>query len=249
MPSYFSVGTVSAGVSSLTIDAGYLVDRAANLLRRADLKTEILHWLNFAQWQLAHRVRFPELLTTSSAITVVADTYTYALPADYAQMERVFYKATYASPAWGRGLTPLPKRFYGEPIDLERGLNVPVASRRVGDPQYFLVQNKTLVIDSSPNSSTIPAELYATYYKIPSDLISSLDTPAIDKQWRQYLIWIAFYWGKAALEQEDATKAMLWERKAEQVIASLARKLNTVENSRETYELPNNGLEVGDEIY
>jgi hypothetical protein len=248
MGGYVNVG-VGASASTLTLDAGYIVDRVANLLRRADMKSEIMHWVNFAQQQLAHNIKFPELRTVAPAITVLVNTYSYALPLDCGQVDRVYYKANYASPAWGKNLSALPERFYGEPTDMESRLNVPASSRRVGNPESYIVQAGNLVLDASPIVETLPAELVVTYFKIPPDLIGPLDVPAIDKQWRQYLIWIALYWGKAALEQEDIAKSYAWDKKAEAVIKSLARRLNAVTNPTDTYDLPDAGMSDADSIF
>lgn len=235
------VGTVVGSTSvSLTLDMDALISRVAKLLRRSDLDTEILQWINFAQRELCDAVKFPERRSTVYTPLVV-NQYTYTVPVDYSREDRIYYLDTTASPTWGRNLVPLPRRMYADGIEQLLNISSPVT----GDPMYYLVQNTDLYLYPAPNKA---ARIELSYYKVPQDMTQGVDVPSIDNRWRHYLVYLAYYWGNMFLEKEDNNKLILWERKFDKTIAHI-NSLVTRKENRSLRGPVSTGLEQADRIH
>ena len=235
---------------SLTMDLNALATRVSRLLRRNDLDVEIWQWLNFSLRDLCHKVNFPELRRLETIDPLTVGTYEITLTAtDISRVDRVYYKDTTASSAWGRNLDPLPRHFY-EGADIERLLNS--GSTNTGDPLYYMVEGPNssdqmkLILYPAPSKA---ARLEVHYYKLPADMTQGTDTPEISNRWRHYLVYLAYYWGMIFLEKEDPNKVILWERKYDSIINRVKSLVRKAEVKRELLIPSESGVEQGDRIY
>ena len=183
------IGTASTTSStSLTLDLNALTSRIAKLLRRNDLDTEILQWINFAQRELTDKVNFPELRrgVYQTLSTVQAEPFRYTLPDDFSRMDRVYWEDTTSTPSYGRTLTPLPRYLHESYLQHLLDIDNPIS----GDPLYYFIDNSSILLYPSP-SKAARLELY--YYRVVTDMTLGTNTPDINVQWRHYLIYLAYY--------------------------------------------------------
>jgi len=136
-------------------------------------------------------------------------------------------------------------------VDWQRVLDVDVSGRKRGDPMGFIVQHATLILDSSPLASGIPAELRVSYFRTPDDLILLTDTPEIEKRWRLYLIPLTLYWGKILTEKSaDAISTIaFWEKKKTATIDKVTNTVHATENKILRLDPSASGTEDADELY
>jgi len=236
----------SGGLVSFALDAAQIIRRVANLLRRDDIDTEILQWLNFAMTEFTDRVDFPELLVDAAPIALVPLTYEYTKPTDFARAGSVFFVNS-TGIEYGYHLKPLPRDFYsGDVIDLRRlthGANI-----SVGDPLYYFInRGKIGTYPALPAGQAGRIELQ--YYKIPAVLVATVDVPEIDYRWRMYLIWLTLLWGKVMQEQEDVQKVAIFNKKKDTIIADVKGLVRGIEAPREEGQTPSVGMDDADSIF
>jgi hypothetical protein len=227
---------------AITMNLGYLKTRVAKLLRRNDLNTEIVEWINYVQRELTDDINFPELRSTVYT-TLVANQYTYTVPDDFSREDRIYYLDTTSTPTWGRNLFPLSKKVY-DSHGIESSLNT--SDPTDGDPLEYVIQGTDIYLYPAPNKA---ARLELTYYRTPSDMADDGDAPSINTRWRHYLIPMAYYWGMIYLEKEDMNKVLYWESKMKKTIAVVKTRVVRTENRSLQIPIPTTGLETGDRIY
>lgn len=250
MSTYIGItGSSPPSSGSISLNLENATKRVANLLRRNNINSEIMLWLDFSLKELCEEVDFPELRVIGDPITCVPEQYEYSLPSDYARMASVYYLCTSAVPTWGRNLESLPLSFYkGDSVDFERLLNRGIPSR--GDPKFYFIEKQKLVIyPAFRTDEGASGTLTPTYYKIPVDWTETTQFPEIHHRWQHYLIWLAYFWGMAFEEKDDVVKPEYWEKKAQRVITFIKRKVSRRDNKRLIYLLPESGLEGADAHY
>lgn len=234
--------TISA--SSLVLDLGSIVSRVAKLLRRSDLDSEIVQWVNFAQRELCDQVNFPELRFSAYTTLTPAGVQPWSidLPGDYMREDRVYYLDNTVTPSWGRELKPVPRRVFAEYV--ERLVNV--SNPPTGDPTAYFIDGTHIYLYPSPNKA---ARLELTYYLLPTDMTANGNLPSINSRYRHYLIYLAYYWGMIFLEKEDPNKVLMWERRKTETIKQVRKIVNRVENRNEYITIPPTGTERATDIY
>lgn len=259
MPIIHSIATGATGLSSFTLDAGFLVARIANILQRQDADDEILYWLNFVERDVAKKLRIKSLRTSTEIVLVpmpafpVPDSTLYYyvnLPADFSHIDHVFYKnTTDSNNVWGKNLTPLPREFYaGDIVDIEKLMNV--SAPAVGDPQWYWLE--ALRLGFYPGLAAQNAgKIQLWYYKIPPDMTTSLSVPSIPADLRHYLIILTVFWGKLAFAQDSADLPTVgfWKRQYQETLDIIGRYARESETKVERFSLPDTGLEHADSVF
>lgn len=248
MPGYIGIGTISAGAGGLTLDAGYIVARVANLLRRSDLDSEILHWIAFVQRDLARKIGIPGLRTTGADIPLVVGQIFHDLPTNFSRSDTVFYRnTTDAANIWGRSLEPLPRKFYrGDVVDLQKLLNVSVPSK--GDPHSYWIEGQKIGV-YPVLADGLTGVLQPTYYKKPTDVVLSTDSLSIPDEYRHDLIMLTYLWGLIALEKDDITKIAYWKKEYKHALNDLKKETRAAETPRESTASIPVDMSSADDLY
>ena len=215
---------------------------------RSDIDSEIKNWINFCQRDASKRVKFTELRkATPQSITLVANTYSYALATDFAHIDRVLWKnnTVEASATIVHSVNPLPRTFL-DAAGLEERMDTPASLQTTGDPLYYIIDKTNILLYPVPNAAGL---IKVNYYFLTTDMTQDAHLPEISNQYRHYLIDLAYYWGQKFLEKDDISKVAYWKSRYDETIRDLKVFVNQQENKSTRILLPETGMELGDLIY